>query len=253
MDFSSVTKAVIDAGKIILDKVNRGNLTKKGERDFVTDCDIAVQTQLAKILYSIYPDIPLMSEEKDNDGMHSDTVFILDPIDGTTNYIHGYDLSCISLACVYKDEPVYGAVYNPFSKQLYLAEKDKGATLNGKKIKVSDVSDISSALIGAETSPYERCNAAKHFDKLLNVFLASMDIRISGSAALDICYVAEGKTDAFLTSNLKPWDYAAACCILKEAGGICTDWKGELPSMKHKSDILATNSLLQEVLYGFVR
>ena len=110
MDFSTVTKAVIDAGKIVIDKVNRGNLTKKGERDFVTDCDIAVQTQLAKALYSIYPDIPLMSEEKDNDGMNSDTVFILDPIDGTTNYIHGYDLSCISLACVYKYEPEYGAV-----------------------------------------------------------------------------------------------------------------------------------------------
>ncbi len=148
---------------------------------------------------------------------------------------------------------MYGAVYNPFSKQLYLAEKDKGATLNGKKIRVSDVKDISSALIGAETSPYERKDAAMHFDKLLNVFLASMDIRISGSAALDICYVAEGKADAFLTRNLKPWDYAAACCILKEAGGKCTDWKGELPSMKHKSDILATNSLLQEVLYEFVR
>ncbi len=97
MDFSAVTKAVIDAGKIVLEGVNKDNLTKKGERDFVTDCDIAVQTQLAKDFYSIYPDIPLMSEEKDNEGMHSDTVFILDPIDGTTNYIHGYDLSCISL------------------------------------------------------------------------------------------------------------------------------------------------------------
>jgi myo-inositol-1(or 4)-monophosphatase len=92
-----------------------------------------------------------------------------------------------------------------------------------------------------------------HFDILKELFLASMDIRISGSAALDICHVAEGKADAFITRNLKPWDYAAAICILNEAGGICTDWHQSPPSMRSKSDILASNGLLQEVLYAYIR
>ena len=253
MDFDKAIEAVLDAGRLIEDKSFRNTAIKKGDKDFVTACDIAIQKKLSAVLQKHYPKIPLIAEEKDNEGLYSELVFILDPLDGTTNFMHSFEPFCISLGCVYKDEPVFGIVHDPVGKKTYIAQKGKGAALNKRAIRVSDISNIADALIACETSPYEREDADMHFEKLKKVFLASMDIRISGSAALDICYVAEGKADAFLTRNLKPWDYAAAICILNEAGGICTDGHQNPPSMRSKSDILASNGLLQEVLYAYVR
>jgi len=253
MDFDKAIGAVLDSGRFMKDSSFRNTAIKKGDKDFVTACDIAIQKKIAADLKHYYPDIPLIAEEKENEGIYADIVFILDPLDGTTNFMHGYEPSCISLGCVYKDEPVFGIVHDPLLNNTYIGEKKKGASLNGQPIKVSDTFNIGEALIACETSPYEMEGADMHFDKLKKVFLASMDIRISGSAALDICYVAQGKADAFLTRNLKPWDYCAATCILNEAGGICTDWQGNPPSMKTKSDILASNRLLQEVLYAYIR
>lgn len=253
MDFSAAIKEVLATKKLLLNQAFKSTAVAKGAMDYVTDCDLAIQKALSVALRKHYPDIPLISEELDNKDVQGDLVFILDPLDGTTNFMHGYGSSCVSLACVKSNEPIFGVVYDPFKEELYVAQKDKGATLNQQSIRVSSVKDISNALIGAETSPYEREDAKMHFDKLLKVFLASMDIRISGSAALDMCYVAAGQTDGFLSRNLRPWDYAAGCCILKEAGGICTNWQGTSPSMKDSSDILASNMLLQEVLHELIR
>ncbi|HHT95149.1 MAG TPA: inositol monophosphatase family protein [Clostridia bacterium] len=251
MDFIKAVNAVLDAGALMKDATYRTNAVKKGDKDYVTACDIAIQKSIAQALRQHYPDIPLIAEEKDNRDILSDSVFILDPLDGTTNFLHGYTPSCISLAYVYKEQPVFGIVHDPVADATYIAEKGKGAQLNGKPIRVSNVKNIENALITCETSPYERGDADMHFDVLKKVFLACMDIRISGSAALDICYVAEGAADAFLTRNLSPWDVAAGICILTEAKGVCTDWKGNPPSMRYKSDILASNGLLQEVLYEY--
>ena len=253
MDFCRAIETVINAGRLIEDKSFRNTAIKKGDKDFVTACDIAIQKKIAVDLQKYYPDIPLIAEEKDNEGIYSELVFILDPLDGTTNFMHGYEPFCISLGCIYKDEPVFGIVYDTVGKKTYIGQKGQGASLNGNSIHVSDIDSISEALIACETSPYEREDSSMHFDILKELFLASMDIRISGSAALDICHVAEGKADAFITRNLKPWDYAAAICILNEAGGICTDWHQSPPSMRSKSDILASNGLLQEVLYAYIR
>jgi len=253
MDFKKAIEAVINAGSLIEDKSFRNTAIKKGDKDFVTECDYAIQKQILEALSCHYPDVPVIAEEKDNNGLYSDLVFILDPLDGTTNFMHGYEPSCISLGCVHHNEPVFGIVYDPVRKKTYIGKKDKGAVLNNEPIKVSKTDRLEQALIACETSPYEREMTDMHFEKLKKIFIASMDIRISGSAALDICHVAEGKADAFLTRNLKPWDYAASICILNEAGGICTDWEGFPPSFPKKSDILASNGLLQEVLYAYIR
>lgn len=240
--------------KIALDRSGAGDITLKGKADFVTKVDMGVQEFLKPRLKELYPEVQFMSEEKDNSDIDfSDKVWVLDPIDGTTNLIHDYKMSAVSLALVDSGEPVLGIVYNPFTDELFSAVKGKGAFLNGVRISVTDADCLEKALISVGTSPYRKELAETNFEIIKKLFIASEDIRRCGSAALDLCYIACGRTEGFFERNLKPWDYAAGIVIVREAGGRVTDMDGNEPSYRVPSDICATNSLIHNEMMGILK
>ena len=227
---------------IALDSGSAHDVEVKGLADFVTTVDKRIQEFLRQHLAEMYPDVQFMSEEKDNSDIdYSGRVWVLDPIDGTTNLIHDFKMSAVSLALVDNGVPVFGIVYNPFTDELFSAKRGEGAYLNGSPIRVTAAPELSQSLVLVGTSPYRKELADVNFDIIKRLFIASEDIRRCGAAALDLCYLACGRADGFFERDLKPWDYAAGVAILREAGGMVTDFDGNEPSYRVPSDILASN------------
>ena len=178
--------------------------------------------------------------------------WILDPIDGTTNLIRDYHLSAVSLGLYENGEITFGVVYNPFTEELFYGAKGEGAYLNGAPIQVSNQPEFKDAVVSFGSSPYEKNRAKELFPIFYNIFMNCADFRRTGSAALDICYVACGRQHAYLEQNLKPWDYSGASIILREAGGVITDWGNkELPYLAN-SDILACVPQFREILLKLI-
>ncbi len=236
----TLVNIVTSVKEMILNRSQAGKITKKGAADFVTAVDLSVQNEIKHQLKIKYPNADFLGEEdKERNFNRRNSVFILDPVDGTTNLIHDYKMSAVSLALVENGNVTKGVVYNPFSDELFTAECSKGAFLNGTPIHVSGAASLSEGLIAIGTSPYEKERAEKLFELFKQVFLKAQDIRRSGSAALDLCFIAAGRTDGYFEQNLKPWDFAAGSLILKEAGGIITDFTGKNIDIFSNCDILA--------------
>lgn len=206
------------AGDIILRHGVSRIEQKEGHANFVTAVDRAVQDNLIDALSSLLPGSSLIGEEKENDMLGDDPTWIIDPVDGTTNLIHDYRYSAVSIALMRNRMPAIGVVYQPYTDELFYAELGKGATLNSKRIHVSDRS-MDTALVGFGTSPYHAELAEKSMDIALAYLRRAADIRRSGSAAVDLANVACGRTDAFFELQLKPWDFAAGALLITEAGG----------------------------------
>jgi len=230
---------------LLTDRSMSQEITEKGRADFVTAVDTAVQARVKAALAEKYPDIQFMGEEGEKGGIDfTKKVWILDPVDGTTNLIHDFKMSAVSLGLLDNGEPVLGIVYNPFTDELFYAEKGRGAYLNDEKISVSDEAHVKNSLIAFGTSPYDKQLADENFAMIKKAYLLSADIRRAGSAALDLAYIACGRTDIFFERNLKPWDYCAGICLVNEAGGRVTNMKGGAVTFDRNSDILATNGLV---------
>lgn len=243
MDTQKVIELVKRTKDIILDKKKAAEIEVKGYGDFVTQVDFAVQNFLFGELSSLYPDIQCVGEESDNKNTDYDkSMWILDPIDGTANLVYGLNQSAVSLGLVKNREPVFGVVYNPFSNELFWAEKGKGAYLGDKKISVTNAKTLSDSLISAGTSPYYKGLAEENFTEMCEVFKRCLDIRRFGAAAIDLCNLASGRIDGYFEKRLKPWDYAAGAIIVREAGGKITNFDlGEI-AFDRPDDIIATNS-----------
>lgn len=238
-----------DLKPLLMNRDLSGSVTEKGRADFVTAVDTSVQEKLGAELSRLYPDIGFMGEEGEHKDIDlSGKIWILDPVDGTTNLIHDYRMSAVSLGLLDKGEPVMGIVYNPFTEELFCAEKGHGAYLNGEKITVSTADKLHDALIAFGTSPYDRELADVNFSMIKETYLRSGDIRRSGSAALDLVYTACGRIDGFFERNLKPWDYCAGICIVNEAGGTVTNMHGGAVTFDRNSDILASNGKIHDEL-----
>ena len=217
---------------------------KAGDANFVTVYDSATQDFLIEKISAAIPGAAFVAEEKENDYsiLMGDYVFVIDPIDGTTNFIHEFCHSSISVACVSRGEVVFGAVYNPYLDEMFYAEKGKGAYKNGKPISVSE-REIGEGIFSFGSSPYyknEFCDVG--FDLARKLFMECADIRRLASAALDLCYVACGRLDMFFEFRLSPWDFAAGMLILAEAGGKVTDMSGEPLKLTEPSSLLASNA-----------
>ncbi|MBQ5824064.1 MAG: inositol monophosphatase [Clostridia bacterium] len=236
-------KSVQEAGKIILTASGREDsiTAKEGKKNFVTKYDVAVQKYLYDELSKIIPEAEFVGEEGDFDKESTALRFVVDPIDGTTNFMQDYHCSCISVALCEGDQPILGIIYNPYSDEIFSAEKGKGAYLNGKQIKVSDRT-LADGLALFGTSPYHPENTDETFALLRRVFDYSRDIRRSGSAAYDICMVACGRCEVFFEKELQPWDYAAGTIILREAGGVAETYDGQTPCLSHGSDVVFSNA-----------
>lgn len=194
---------------------------KSGRRDLVTAFDMKIQAFAAEELAAAFPGARFICEEGDSAAPESGAlVFVIDPIDGTTNFIHRCGHSCTSIACVRDGEPVAAAICNPYRGELFTAEKGGGAFLNGKPIRVSE-NRLADSLVLFGTSPYHAELADETFRRARSIFDRCQNVRRSGSAALDLCDAACGRAGLFFESELSLWDYAAGALIVEEAGGVC--------------------------------
>jgi myo-inositol-1(or 4)-monophosphatase len=235
------------------------NIKEKGFANYVTSADIAAQKIIIQKLKNKYPDCAIIAEEQRDmdeenfEGLGNKIIFILDPIDGTTNFKFGLNYFAISLACCIDQKLSYGIVYDPINEEMFWAQDGKGAYLNGKKIQVNQKTKLKECLITIGTSPYSRKNTQEMFALFEKIFVQCGDIRRLGSAALDICYTACGRMDGFLEAGLHIWDYAAALIILKEAGGKATDFSGKPVKIdKFVSDIAAANADINKSLINII-
>lgn len=252
MELQEIKDIVRSVKGLLEDRSKASEVTVKGKADFVTQVDLAVQSYLQEILSERYPDIQFMGEE--NCGRDYDPekpLWILDPVDGTTNLIYDFHFSTVSLGLVEHGEAVLGVIYNPYTEEMFAAKKGEGAYLNDKPIQVTDAAELADSLVAVGTTPYNKENADEVFDLLKRVFVSCKDIRRCGTASLDLCYVACGRCDAFIERDLKPWDYAAGAVIVTEAGGKVCDWKGDPIRFDQNCDILVVNGNLKEKFLPF--
>jgi len=239
MNYQAIIDLVKEAGGFVFDESLRANVNMKGAADFVTAVDLKISGFVKERLAELTPDIGFMSEEEE--GELAERRWILDPIDGTTNFALDYHHSAISIALVKDGEVVLGMVYNPYLDELFWAEKGMGAYVNEKRLSVYDT-DLKHSLLGFGTSPYHMELAKETFDLTYSIYPHVMDIRRCGSAALDLCYIAANRQNVFFETILQPWDYAAASLIVREAGGIITDMLGGKIDLLHGCSICAGNS-----------
>ena len=231
-----------EAKSLFQDKDRAARIKEKGAADFVTQVDVEVQELVRGRLCSMYPDIQFMGEEKDNGEIDfSRPVWILDPVDGTTNLIHDFRASALSLALWQDGDIRMGLVYQPYTEEMFTAVRGEGAFLNGVPIRVSAEDKLSNSLLSIGTSPYHKELADANFKKFAQVFKRCADIRRIGSAALELAYTACGRVDGFFERGLKPWDFGAGVLLVEEAGGQVTDFSGRPIDKTRPADILAEN------------
>jgi len=232
-------RAARSAGEIILrsaDKASHLAVDSKGKNDFATEIDRLAEKEIISIIKAAYPEHSILAEES---GEHAgnDFVWIIDPLDGTTNFIHGFPQYAVSIALKYKDRIEIGVVYDPQRDELFTAKRGGGAMLNNRRLRVTALTSMKGALIGTGF-PFK---VPQHLDAYLNMFRAitidSAGIRRAGSAALDSAYLAAGRLDAFWEIELKEWDMAAGILLVKEAGGVATDFS-------FKDNYLASGNLI---------
>jgi myo-inositol-1(or 4)-monophosphatase len=219
----------------------------KGEINLVTEADRLSEEIITSRIQSLFPGHDMMAEECTNITRGSEYRWIIDPLDGTTNYAHGYPVFCVSMALQRMGEVILGVIYNPMLDELFVAERGEGAFLQGTKIHVSDTRRLTEGLV-ATGFPYdvrENCrDALAYFNEMIPKARA---IRRAGSAALDLAYLAAGRFDGFWELRLKPWDTAAGWLLVEEAGGVVTDFSGK-PYYLKSPHILASNGRIHEEL-----
>ena len=227
--------------------------TKSGRRDVVTEYDRRVQALLMEQLQHAVPEAGFFCEEMDTRAKPDEPkIFIIDPIDGTMNFVHGFHYSCISVAYAEHGEVLAGAVYNPYSDEMFTAVRGQGACLNGKPIHVAR-GGLSENIACFGTAPYNADLADKSFTLVRRVFDAALDIRREGSAALDLCAVASGRAGLYFEMQVALWDYAAGALLVREAGGICSAADGSpFPSDGSKTSIVAGAPDAVREFYTFI-
>lgn len=248
MEIQEIIGLVKKTKMFVEDREMAVHVKEKGLADYVTQVDTSIQKFLSEELSKIAPEISFLGEEEGLHEMNAETYWILDPIDGTTNLIHDFQHSTVSLGLYHKGEIVMGIIYDPFREDVYYAEKGKGSFLNGKPVHVSGAQTLSETIVAFGTAPYEKALAKENFPRVQRVYEQSQDIRRTGSAALDLAYVACGRTGGFFEIRLQPWDFAAGMLLVTEAGGKVTDFEGNPLNLLRPGSVLATNGAVHEEL-----
>ena len=237
-----------EAGALLLQHFTRRVAVEyKGEVDLVTEADRASEQLIVERLRSRWPEYGIVAEEGTRSEMDAEFRWYVDPLDGTTNFAHGYPVFCISMALVRRDEQIEaGLLYDPTRDEMFLAERGGGATLNGEPIHVSGTARLAESLLGTGFPSHKRHkNPNIHFYQQLT--LRSHGVRRAGSAALDLANVACGRYDGFWEFNLNPWDTAAGVLLVQEAGGRVTRFDGT-PFRLDSREVLASNGLIHDEL-----
>lgn len=239
-----------DAGRVLAERFGRSlEINNKSELDLVTESDLASERLIIDRIKSHYPRHAILAEESGASGpadreRDSEWRWIIDPLDGTTNYAHGYPCFCVSIGVENQGRMELGVVYDPMRDEVFTAERGQGAALNGRRIRVSTTLSLATALLctGFPYDVRERSEFARHF---ANFIMAAQGVRRDGAAALDLAYVAAGRFDGFWEEGLKPWDVAAGGLLIEEAGGRVSTYSGD-PLNIFSPPILASNGLVHE-------
>ncbi len=246
-DLKKVALKAVKEGSAILMKYfgKIKSIDYKGEINLVTEADQRSEEVILSIIKDSYPNHRILAEETGESGNSSSFKWIIDPLDGTTNYAHGYPCFCVSLAIEYEEEVIYGAVYDPVKDELFTAEKGKGAFINGKAIKTSSTKQLDQSLL-CTGFPYDvRDDMDSNILNFRTFLMKAQAVRRDGSAALDLCHTAAGRFDGFWEQKLFPWDVAAGGLLVTEAGGKLTNFTGGNFSIYDK-EIVASNGLIHD-------
>jgi myo-inositol-1(or 4)-monophosphatase len=256
--------ALAAGGSLRLSQGHCGTVDYKSATELVTDLDRRIEAQLVKGLAALFPDDGVVAEEGADSAGASGRTWYIDPLDGTTNYVHGYPFYCVSLGCADADGPLLGAVHAPALDELYLASRGDGATLErpaageSRRLPARDPVSLRRALL-VTGFPYERDHVVDRNVELVRRFLKARchGVRRAGSAAIDLCHVAAGRVDGYWEMKLRPWDVAAGTLIAREAGALVTDFGGAGGLLPGESVLAAAPGLyeemrdiLEEVLHG---
>lgn len=267
----TILPIIVEVADKYLTREDSQHITVKGDSNFVTEVDTNIEKAMKERLSALYPEIQFMGEESDNKNVDFSRPFwILDPVDGTSNLIHDFQNSSMSLALAVEKQVVFGVIYHYSTKEYFYAKRGEGAYLGRMSssgtplqkdlspalsilpavpLHVSHTTEISRSLVSFGTSPYDKATLGeKNCETLKQIFFLCEDIRRIGSAAIELAYVAAGRVDIYLERNLKPWDYAAAIVIIEEAGGIITDYQGQAIDISKPCDILAGNKIVHQKL-----
>ena len=249
-----IVAIVKEAGKIVKSahQIERVTREKDGAANLVTQYDEAVQTFLKEQLLALKPEADFFGEEGEHQTLTRDWTFIVDPIDGTTNFVRELHYSNIAVALAYRGQVRYAVVYDPFMDEVFAAERGKGATLNGKPIHVSDRA-LDHAIVLCGSTIYDRSYTEKSFAIMRHLYDNALDIRRFGAAELDGCQVAAGRADVFFECRLSPWDFAASSLIVEEAGGHLTRLDGAAIDPRESGSVWCTNDKCFENYKGLPR
>lgn len=240
---NEIIVAAKECGQVMLqaDRNNFGIKDKAGKANFVTAYDCKIQEMLQIKLAQILPEAEFLGEEEDcRINRKAEYIFVVDPIDGTTNFIKDYHMSCVSIGLIRNGKRYLGVVHNPYLDETFSAISGKGAYMNGNAIHVSS-DDLENGVVLFGSSPYNTELAKASFELAYEYFQKCLDIRRSGSAALDLCSIASGRAELYFELILSPWDFAAGALIVEEAGGIVTTVEGDTLLCLEKSSVLARN------------
>lgn len=251
----TLEKALIEAGRVVKKAGAKPiSIEYKSPVSLVTKSDKAAEALIINIIKKNFPDHSILAEETGTISPRdrSNCKWIIDPIDGTTNFAHGLPACCVSIG--YEEDGIVkvGGVFNPFLNEFFWAERGKGAGLNGKKIRVSKTKTLSASLV-ATGFPYDRRERALYYLKFIEEFmLCTHGIRRLGSSAIDLCYVACGRFDGYWEFNLQAWDQSAGCLIVEEAGGQLSDFTGK-PMNIYGKQTLATNGFIHQEMLNIIK
>jgi len=252
MNINRLKQIALDAGKIVKEGyTSHKEVSHKGVVDLVTEYDVKTEAFIIDQLKKAFPDHTLVGEESHQGSYHYDKAIYIDPIDGTTNFVHGIPHLAISLGVWEQGKPTLAVVYNPILEELFWAVQGEGAFCNGQRLKVSTQSELQNALI-ATGFPYAKVNAGIEYHWVINCMTNLLphiqDIRRLGAAAIDLCYLAQGKVEAFYEIDLKPWDVAAGILIVLEAGGKISNVDGQPFDFDDKSIVASNGKVHQQLL-----
>lgn len=237
-----------EAGGVLIQRLGVAKITNKGDIDLVTEADLASENLIIERIRSYYPQHGILAEESGEavlvGGKRSEWKWVIDPLDGTTNYAHGYPCFCVSIALEHNGVVEIGVIYDPVRDEMFAAERGNGATLNGRRIRVSEVEELKDAMLctGFPYNVRERPDFTRDF---ANFTMAAQAVRRDGSAAIDLAYVACGRFDGFWEDGLSPWDIAAGLLLIEEARGTVTNFDNE-PLSIYTKKVLATNGLVHD-------
>lgn len=247
---NTAKRAALSAGRLLMrhyGKLNPSQISQKSRNDFVTEVDKASEKLIASLIRKEFPRHAIQGEEGGLSEGDEGTRWVIDPLDGTSNYIHCFPLFSVSIGVRHEGRTVAGVIYDPLHKELFSASDGKGARLNGKPIRVSSIQTLSDALMTTGIPFRARDRFEEYIESLKRISYASAGMRRGGSAALDLAYVACGRFDGFWEINLSPWDIAAGEVLVREAGGRITDVWGK-DAFLTNGDVLATNGRIHNEL-----